>query len=217
MLASARRGRRHRALQLPRLPESRMELRHLRYLIAVADETTFVRAAERLRVAQPSLSRQIHDLESELGVELLDRSSRTTTLTPAGVACVDAARHCLRELDCALERARRASRGELGRCVLAIGRRAVMTRSLADVVSLAREELPGVEMVVVELQHTAQWDALRESIADIGLGSPPTRAYGELIQETLAVDRYDHAAMAATHSLAGRASLHLADLRRDVI
>jgi DNA-binding transcriptional LysR family regulator len=194
-----------------------MELRHLRYLIAIADESTFVRAAERLRVAQPSLSRQIRDLEAELGVELLERSSRMTSLTPAGVACVDAARHCFRELDSALERARRASRGEVGRCVLAIGRRAVMTRSLADVVSMAREELPGVELAVVELQHEAQWHALRASIADIGLGSPPARAYHELRQETLAVDRYDHAAMAATHPLAGRASLRLADLSGEVI
>lgn len=194
-----------------------MELRHLRYLIAIADESTFVRAAERLRVAQPSLSRQMRDLEAELGVELLERSSRATSLTPAGVACVEAARHCLRELDSALERARRTSRGEVGRCVLAIGRRAVMTRSLADVVAMAREDLPGVEMVVVELQHDAQWNALRESIADIGLGSPPARAYRELRQETLAVDRYDHAAMASTHSLAVQASLRLADLGGEVI
>jgi DNA-binding transcriptional LysR family regulator len=194
-----------------------MELRHLRYLIAIADESTFVRAAERLRVAQPSLSRQIRDLEDELGVDLLERSSRMTSLTPAGVAGVDAARHVFRELDSALERARRASHGEVGRCVLAIGRRAVMTSSLADVVAMAREELPGVELVVVELQHDAQWEALRESVADIGLGSPPTHTYRELLQETLAIDRYDHAAMAATHPLAARASLRLADLRNEVI
>ncbi|MFL5605840.1 MAG: LysR family transcriptional regulator [Gemmatimonadaceae bacterium] len=201
----------------PSWPDPSMELRHLRYLIAIADESTFVRAAERLRVAQPSLSRQIRDLETELGVELLERSARANTLTPAGVACVHAARRCLRELDTALERARRTSRGEVGRCVLAIGRRAVMTRSLADVVGMAREELPGVEMAVVELQFTAQWDALRDSVADIGLGAPPTPAYHELRYETLAVDRYDHAAMAATHPLAGRPSLHLSDLRAEVI
>src|SRR4051812_20998002 len=77
----------------------RMELRHLRYLVAIADAGTFVRAAEVLRVAQPALTRQIHDLEKELEVELFDSQARKATLTAAGEACVRLARHVIQDTE----------------------------------------------------------------------------------------------------------------------
>jgi LysR family hca operon transcriptional activator len=88
-----------------------MELRHLRYFVAVAEEGSFTQAAEkRLHTAQPSLSRQIRDLETELGAHLIDRGPRGMELTPAGRVFLDHARVILRQVDVAAEAARRAAR-----------------------------------------------------------------------------------------------------------
>src|SRR5687767_1943900 len=98
-----------------------MELRHLRYLVAVADAGTFVRAAEHLRVAQPALSRQINDLEKELKVELFEEGARKATLTDAGHAAVRLARHVIDDTERAIGRARMSNEGQLGECILACG------------------------------------------------------------------------------------------------
>ncbi|HEY4097055.1 MAG TPA: LysR substrate-binding domain-containing protein [Baekduia sp.] len=86
-----------------------MELRHLRYFVAVAEELHFRRAGERLHVAQPAVSEQVRKLEQELGVRLLDRNQRRVSLTPAGAALLDEARHVLRQAEIAQQAARTAS------------------------------------------------------------------------------------------------------------
>src|SRR3954469_8836388 len=86
-----------------------MELRHLRYFIAVAEELHFRRAAERLHVAQPAVSEQIRKLEQELGVQLLNRTHRSVSMTEAGSAMLDEARRVLRQADVAQEAARQAA------------------------------------------------------------------------------------------------------------
>ena len=96
-----------------------MELRHLRYFVAVAEERHFGRAAERLHIAQPPLSQQIRRFEAELGEPLLYRTTRSVELAPAGEALLERAREILAAVDSAVEDARRAARGEYGR--LAIG------------------------------------------------------------------------------------------------
>src|ERR1700759_2976322 len=87
-----------------------MEFRHLRYFVAVAEEGSITNAAERrLHTAQPSLSRQIRDLEAEVGVKLLERGARGTELTPAGRIFLDNARLALLQVEAAGEAARRAA------------------------------------------------------------------------------------------------------------
>jgi DNA-binding transcriptional LysR family regulator len=91
-----------------------VELRHLRYFVAVGEEEHFGRAAQRLRVAQPALSRQIQDLEREIGFKLFDRLSRGVKISSAGKLFLEEARRILQQLNEATERAQRVARGQSG-------------------------------------------------------------------------------------------------------
>ena len=92
-----------------------MELRHLRYFVAVAQESSFTRAAQRLHISQPPLSQQIGDLENELGTRLLMRTSRRVELTAAGEAFLGHAKAILERMDQALSHARAVGSGSAGR------------------------------------------------------------------------------------------------------
>src|SRR6478609_6234153 len=96
-----------------------MELRHLRYFVAVAEELHFRRAAERLHIAQPAVSEQIRNLERELGVQLLERTQRSVKLTPSGSALLEEARRMLRLADDAQRVARQAEAGVVSRLRIA--------------------------------------------------------------------------------------------------
>src|SRR5260370_3905711 len=91
-----------------------MELRHLRYFLAVGEALNFTRAAAQLRVAQPALSRQVQDLEDEIGVDLLRRSPRGVTLTAEGKLFLEEVRELLKRADESVEKARALARGEYG-------------------------------------------------------------------------------------------------------
>jgi DNA-binding transcriptional LysR family regulator len=122
-----------------------MELRHLRYFVAVAEECHFGRAAERLHIAQPPLSQQIMQLETELGVRLLSRSTRKVEPTPAGASYLEHARQILAAVDLAREEASRVASGEVGR--LAIGFTGSATYELLPTLARMLEgvvEQPGV-------------------------------------------------------------------------
>jgi LysR family hca operon transcriptional activator len=125
-----------------------LELRHLRYFVAVAETGSLTLAAEqRLHTSQPSLSRQIRDLESQVGCELLSRGARGVELTVAGRAFLDHARLALIQVDSAVEAARRASKPIKKRFALGFLTGLEMTW-LAGAMQVLREELPSVDVTV---------------------------------------------------------------------
>lgn len=144
-----------------------MELRHLRYFVAVAGELHFGRAARQLRVAQPALSQQIQRLEYELGVLLLERTRRRVALTAAGQAFLEEARRVLADADTAVRAARRASRGETGRLRVGFVDLA-MWGALPTILRRHAERFPGVELQLTELHREPQRQALLRGVLDIG-------------------------------------------------
>ena len=152
-----------------------MELRQLRYFVAVAEERHFGRAAARLHIAQPPLSQQIRRFEAELGEPLLYRTTRSVELAPAGEVLLDRAREILAAVDSAIEDARRAARGEYGR--LAVGFTGSSTYELLPAIAAAlRTELAGVVVDLRgELLTPAQVARLLDGTLDVGLLRPPIR------------------------------------------
>jgi DNA-binding transcriptional LysR family regulator len=188
-----------------------MELRHLRYFCAVAEELHFGRAAERLHIAQPPLSQQIRQLERELGVDLFVRSTRKVELTPAGAAYRKRAVAILDAVDDAAEQAQRIAEGVEGH--LAIGCVGSATYSLLpQLVRALREALPSVDVSVRgEMLAPAQLSALLAGEIDLALLRPPVEQSG-LSVETVRRDRL-LVALPAGHQLAARDELHVGDLR----
>jgi DNA-binding transcriptional LysR family regulator len=152
-----------------------MELRHLRYFVAVAEELNYRRASERLRVAQPALSSQIKDLESDVGARLLDRDTGGVRLTDAGAAFLEEARHILALAEQAVVVAREAAKGRRGR--LTVGYFAPIFMGLMPALLKAyREKFPDVDVVLVELPIAEQIAALESGAIQIAFtvgGSMP--------------------------------------------
>jgi DNA-binding transcriptional LysR family regulator len=154
-----------------------MELRQLRYFVAVAEEGHFGRAAQRLHMSQPPLSTQIKGLETELGVGLLNRSTRQVALTDAGRAFLERARAILGAVEEARNTARGAEHGTQGR--LHVGFISSATLSLLPPsIRLFRERFGGVELELKELTSAQQVDALYEGEITVGLVRLPMRAPG---------------------------------------
>jgi DNA-binding transcriptional LysR family regulator len=154
-----------------------MELRQLEYLIAVAEEANFTRAAERVHISQSGVSAQIRQLEHELGATLLDRSGRTATVTPAGAAALGPARAAL-----AAVRAVRSAVDDVtglirGRVVVGMVIGCTVT-PLFDALAAFRRDHPGVELELFEDNSDRLVDAVRTGAADLALvgaaGAPPT-------------------------------------------
>lgn len=144
-----------------------MELRHLRYYVAVAEELHFVRAAERLHMEQSPLSRAIKDLEYDLGVRLLERTTRTTRMTWAGQIFLDEARRVLAALDQACASAKAAANGYHGHLRIALSDGIVQPR-LAALLAQCRDEEPDVEIRLFEMPFAQQVKGLRGDLLDVG-------------------------------------------------
>ncbi len=148
-----------------------MELRQLRYFVTVAELLHFTRAAHKLRIAQPPLSRQIQALEKELGVQLLVRSSGKVSLTQSGAIFLEEARAVLKRAEQAIESARAASNGERGIVRMGIGMG--LGSSVSRVINAHLALYPNVELDVVNIPSGYQSEALGTRAIDVGFMRPP--------------------------------------------
>jgi len=186
-----------------------MELRHLRYFVAVAEERNFTRAAERLHIAQPPLSRQIQQLEEILGVALIEKGTRPLRLTEAGEFFLVHARSLLeqaQELKAMTQRV-----GKLER-KLAVGFvPSTLYGELPDIVRRYSERFPEVEVTLHEMMTVEQMQALKEGRIDVGFGR--LRSEDPSIHRILLREERMVAALSPSHRLAEReGGLWLRDL-----
>jgi LysR family hca operon transcriptional activator len=191
-----------------------MELRHIRYFVAVAEEGSLLTAAERrLNTSQPSLSRQIRDLEQEVGVKLLDRGARGVSLTAAGQVFLDHARLALLQVEAATQGARRVDRPE--RPIFSIGFLAGQEVVwLPHALRIIREEAPEVEIKLTSQSSPELAAALMRGKLDMAFlrrEAPTTGlSFKLLTQEPLI------AVLAADHRLAAQKRIRPEDLSREV-
>jgi DNA-binding transcriptional LysR family regulator len=190
------------------------DLRQLRYFLAVADELNFTRAAERLHIAQPPLSAAIRQLEEQLGVALLRRTSRQVTLTPAGRLLQERGRELLEQADAVFAAVREVERAPTGR--LAVGLSPTARFGLGPrVLAACASRAPGVMLYPREDTTGALMHELRAGRLDLVIGFCPP-ADDALARERL----HDAPAVVhvpAGHPLAGRSSVALSELRDEPI
>ena len=191
-----------------------MELRHLRYFVVVAEEQNVTRAAERLHVSQPALSRQIRDLEEELGVALFQRTAKSVALTEAGKIFLNEARTVLLQAEKAVQTVRAVASGERGR--LRIGYAPSLTVELLPKALRAFESAtPGVRVTLHDLSTEECVQKLTARKLDVALTVRPSTAsmrgltFEKLITYPLCC------AVAVTHPLAKKRSIALPRLRQE--
>src|SRR5271154_3304795 len=190
-----------------------MKLNHLRYFTAVAEDLSFTKAARRLKMAQPPLSRQIRSLETEIGVQLFDRRSGRIFLTEAGCRFLNAVRLVLEQVDLAVDIARQTESGELGTVRVGFG------KGLGDVVSLVINQhmrvFPKIEIDVRDILSGHQSQELLGRKIDVGFSHGPATslelASEKLFKESLSV------VLARTNPLAKRRHLRLKDLSHQTL
>jgi DNA-binding transcriptional LysR family regulator len=186
-----------------------MELRHLRYFIAVAEHLHFSRAAESLHIAQPPLSQQIQSLENELGVPLFIRTKRSVQLTPAGKAFLGEAKKVIAQTEHAIAAAHQAHSGILGQLDIGFVGTAI-AEVIPAILKAFRARYPLVEITLQNLVTTEQVQGLREGQIQVGILHPPlldASLHLEIIRrEPLVV------ALPADHALAGQEQIALAQL-----
>jgi len=148
-----------------------VELRHVRYFIAVAEYLNFRKAAEQLHIAQPPLSRQIRQLEEDLGVTLLIRNKRRVELTKAGHAFLEQGRKLIVQAGHATEAARHAQKGESG--IVRIGIASGLGGAVSKAVFEHRKRMPAIEIECKDVFSTHQNESLHKGIIDVGFLRPP--------------------------------------------
>jgi LysR family transcriptional regulator, transcription activator of glutamate synthase operon len=191
-----------------------MELRQLRYLVALADEQHFTRAAARAHIAQPALSQQIRRLEQELGIALVERTTRRVTITEAGRTLVARARRILSEVDAANAEMQALAGVRTGRVTVGT----MHTMGPVDVslaLAVFHERHPGVELTVREQSSGELAEMLRDDVLDLAFLSVTERMEShelglhQLVSEELVV------VLPGDHPLAGRGEVRMADLEHE--
>jgi DNA-binding transcriptional LysR family regulator len=183
-----------------------MELRHLRYFVILAEELHFGKAAERLHIAQPPLSQQIRQLETELGFELFHRTKRSVKLTEAGQVFLSEVHQILKQLEVAIQIGRQTSRGEMGQITIGFVSSAAYN-ILPDILRTFRTAVPAVSLELHELTTDEQLRWLQAGKIDVGFLRLPVEedifAFEIVFQESLIV------ALPETHPLANQSSVSL--------
>jgi DNA-binding transcriptional LysR family regulator len=192
-----------------------MELRHLRYFIAVAEDLNFSRAATRLQMAQPPLSQQIQALEAELGVVLFDRKKRPLQLTRAGVAFLDSAIATLAQLEQSVQQVQRIHQGGLGH--LSIGFTSAMANGLLpQILRQFSQRYPDVKLLLREETSRLQIQGLRDRTTDIifTYQNVPRESAQDLRQVTLLQEALV-VVLPQTHRFAHHDKISLGDLAQE--
>jgi DNA-binding transcriptional LysR family regulator len=189
--------------------ENDIDLRQLRYFVAVAEELHFGRAAVRLGMAQPPLTQQIQKLEAALGCRVFLRQPRNTTLTEAGAVLLEEARRLLEGVNEGMERARRAGRGETGQLTVGVPPSVMLTK-LPLAIRKYRERFPNVQFTLRELATSAIEAALESGQIDIGFLRAASGRFAEFEFEEGLV-----AVLPAAHPLAKRSRLALQHLAKE--
>lgn len=191
------------------MAQPRLELHQLRCFVAVAEELNFRRAAERLNMTQPPLSRQVRLLEQAVGLELLERTNRVVRLTPAGHSLFDSAVDLLQRTEHAVLRARQAERGEVGSIEMGFVPSAAL-EFVPRIVAALREELPNVNFRPTEMMSYEMIEALRSGRLDLALlrmdSNIPQVDSVQVVRDGFVL------ALPAAHPLAKADHLALADL-----
>ena len=188
-----------------------MELRHLRYFVAVGDEQHYGRAALRLRVVQPALSRQIQDLEQEVGFKLFERLPRGVKLSPAGKLFLEDARRILQDVNEAAARAARVARGQSGTLRVGFSENASWRGVVPESLRRFREIQPDAELQLQPLPSLEQLEAIRSGRLDAGFVLDMPKADPELERLRVAIQRIE-LAVPTGHPLTKLKELRLRDL-----
>lgn len=187
-------------------------VRYLRYFIAIAEELHFGRAASRLHITQPALSKQIHRLEAKLGVKLLHRTKRHVSLTTAGMAFLPEARKALQQIDIAVQTAQDAANGYSGRCAIAFTASALHT-VLPSILKVFRQRFPQIQLILREQCTLDQVSALHNETVDVGFLHPPIDA--PLLDSMALPGEELVVVLPQGHALASQAQLHLSAIARE--
>ncbi|HSI84677.1 MAG: LysR substrate-binding domain-containing protein, partial [Candidatus Methylacidiphilales bacterium] len=186
----------------------------LRTFLIVAQELNFSRAAKKLNVAQPALSRTIADLETEMGVRLLERNTHGVALTNAGTLFLDRVRHILDDTSDAVTQAQRRSRGETG--TLRIGFIGTLSQWLLPrLLQAYRTQFPFVDLVLRELGPTRQRQEILAGNLDCGFIGLTAAAPDQELQSMVAAEDELVAALPETHAFAARSAIRLIELKNE--
>ncbi len=192
-----------------------MELRNIRYFIAVAEELHFGKAAERVHIAQPALSIQIRRLETELDGRLFERSKRSVSLTEAGRLFLHEAKQIVEKADIAEATARRAFRGEIGRLRIAFTGNSAYSGLLGTSLRNYRRHYQGVEIQLTELDSRSQLQGLHDGVYDICM-LPILSLELPAGVKAITLDQWPLVAgLADNHPLARLATIPMAKIRKE--
>jgi len=191
-----------------------MKFRHIEYFVAAAEELNFTHAADRLHVSQPPFSKQIHDLEGELGIDLFERQRKGVALTPAGKSFLIDARRILEDCEASVIKAQRISRGEIGE--LAIGYMSALTHEfLGKALEVWRLTAPNIVVDCIEMDCISQERALLEGRIAVGLLVPSDRPLLELLQVRLLTKYPVKLALPKSHPHADKPEIPLSLLKEE--